>query len=40
MVVFPRGSHDDLVDAAGTGVEWFLDRPKPTRGGGRSMGYV
>lgn len=40
MVVFPRGSHDDLVDTVGTGVEWFMDRPKPTRGGGRSVGYV
>ncbi len=40
MVVFPRGSHDDLVDTVGTGVEWFLDRPKPQRGGGRSVGYV
>lgn len=40
MVVFPRGSHDDLVDAVGTGVEWFLDRPKPKRAGGRSVGYA
>lgn len=40
MVVFPRGAHDDLVDAVGTGVEWFLDRPNRPRGGGRSVGYV
>ena len=40
MVVFPRGANDDLVDAAGTGVEWFLDRPAPKRGGGKSVGYA
>jgi len=41
MVVFPRGSHDDLVDTVGTGVEWFLDRPaQRRRGGGTSIGYA
>lgn len=41
MVVFPRGRNDDLVDAAGTGVEWFLDRPaQRPKGGGRTVGYV
>jgi|SRR5579884_563270 len=41
MVVFPRGRNDDLVDGAGTGVEWFLDRPAQSRrGGGKSVGYV
>lgn len=40
MVVFPRGRNDDLVDTVGTGVEWFLDRPRKGRAGGRSVGYV
>lgn len=41
MVVFPRGRNDDLVDAAGTGAEWFLDRPaQRRRGGGTSVGYT
>ncbi|WP_018502999.1 phage terminase large subunit family protein [Parafrankia discariae] len=27
MTSYPKGRHDDMVDAIGTGVWWFLDRP-------------
>jgi len=39
MQAFPRVLHDDLVDAIGAGVAYFLDRPK-LRVGGSSSDYV
>ncbi len=29
MLTFPFGEHDDLLDAAATGVAYLLDRPEP-----------
>jgi phage terminase large subunit-like protein len=39
---FPRAPHDDLVDAAGSGVAYFLHRvkSKTTTAGARSLSYV
>ncbi|KND38472.1 hypothetical protein [Streptomyces acidiscabies] len=31
MVTFPRALHDDLVDAVGAGVRYFLGRPEPVK---------
>ncbi|WP_274029460.1 hypothetical protein [Streptomyces sp. MMBL 11-1] len=31
MVTFPRGLHDDLVDAVGAGVRFFLGKPAPVK---------
>lgn len=40
MVSFPKGTHDDLVDAVGTGVEVFLSRKRRTKAGGATVGYA
>lgn len=41
QVGFPRAPHDDLVDAAGTGVGYFLHRKKASvRVGSRQLQYV
>jgi Uncharacterized conserved protein len=31
MVAFPNAPHDDMVDAVGTAVAYFLNKPKPKR---------
>lgn len=40
MVGFPKAPHDDIVDAVGTGTNYFLHRPKKKRAGGTSASYV
>lgn len=40
MVAFPGAPNDDLVDAAGTGIAFFLDRPKKKKAGASSVSYV
>jgi phage terminase large subunit-like protein len=39
MVAFPRAPHDDLVDAVGAGVRYFLTPRKRTKAGGSSEAY-
>jgi predicted phage terminase large subunit-like protein len=40
MVAFPDAPHDDLVDAVGTAVAYFLRPKKRTTGGSRSESYL
>jgi phage terminase large subunit-like protein len=40
MVGFPKAPHDDIVDAVGTGTNFFLHRPKKKRAAGTSASYV
>lgn len=40
MVGFPKAPHDDIVDAIGTGTNYFLHRPKKKRAGATSASYV
>lgn len=40
MVGFPRAPHDDMVDAIGTGVAYFLDKPKPLKGSATVTSYL
>jgi phage terminase large subunit-like protein len=42
MVAFPKAPHDDLVDAVGAGVRYFLSREKKkgTGFGSTSVGYA
>lgn len=40
MVAFPKGAHDDLVDAVGTAVEALRPRPKTSRGQIRQASYM
>lgn len=41
LVAFPRAPHDDMVDAAGSGLIYFLDRHRgKVRAGGESVGYA
>lgn len=39
MVAFPRAPHDDLVDAVGAAVRYFLTPRKRTKAGGTSESY-
>lgn len=39
MVAFPNAPHDDMVDAIGTGVAYFLSRPPKVKVGGSIAGY-
>lgn len=39
MVAFPRAPHDDLVDAVGAAVRYFLTPRKRTKAGGESVAY-
>jgi phage terminase large subunit-like protein len=40
MVAFPNAPHDDMVDATGSGIAYFLDRPKRVKVGGETAGYA
>lgn len=43
LVAFPNAPHDDMVDAAGSGVSYFLDRHRRKKGvaaGGSTEGYA
>lgn len=43
LVAFPRAPHDDLVDAGGAGILYFLDRnrkPGKVAAGGETSGYA
>lgn len=41
MVAFPRAPHDDMVDAAGSGIAYFLQRKRRTVSlGGESVDYA
>lgn len=40
QVTFPKAPNDDLVDAAGDGVCYFLNVPKKTKAGGVNYGYA
>lgn len=40
MVAFPRAPHDDLVDAVGAGVRYFLTPRKKLKAGGSSQAYA
>lgn len=43
LAAFPRAPHDDMVDAAGSGILYFLDRYRritKTQAGGTSQGYA
>lgn len=40
MVAFPNAPHDDLVDAAGAGVRYFLTPRKKVKAGGTSEQYT
>ena len=40
MIAFPRAPHDDLVDAVGAGVRYFLSRGKKVKAGATSETYA
>lgn len=40
MVAFPRAPHDDMVDAIGAGVRYFLSKKKRPKAGGVSAAYA
>lgn len=40
MVAFPNAPHDDMVDAVGSGVAYFLDRVKRAKAGTEVGAYV
>jgi phage terminase large subunit-like protein len=40
MIAFPKGAHDDMIDAVGTGASRFLDVPRVQRVGGESLAYT
>lgn len=42
LVAFPNAPHDDMVDAAGAGIRYFLSRERVTRPkvGGTNVGYA
>lgn len=43
LVAFPNAPHDDMVDAAGSGISYFLDRfrrKKSIQAGGETSGYA
>lgn len=39
LVAFPNAPNDDMVDAAGDGIRYFLDRSKRVRAGGSNEAY-
>ena len=40
MAAFPNAPHDDMVDAVGSGVAYFLDRKRKVKAGGVTASYA